>query len=165
MKRIETQHAPAGDFHDLLLIKFIRSARNTNCRLAGLVCSIMLVLASPSHAQWLTQSINLKAGWNAVFLHVDATHDTLNALVAGDIANPILEVWRWNPPSIAQFTDSPAQPTAAPEWTTWLRTDTSSPLQRLNGDTAYLVRVGTNVSSYTWRIKGRPVRPRPAAGG
>lgn len=58
---------------------------------------------------------------------------------------PIQEIWRWNPPSVAQFTDTPATPTAAVEWTSWNRTNASSILQRLTGDSAYLVRVGTNV--------------------
>ena len=123
-------------------------------------CVGFLFLGQKAGAQWVTQSIGLKGGWNAVFLHVDATHDTLNALVAADGSNPILEVWKWNPPSIAQFTDSPAQPTVAVEWVNWHRTNSSSALQRLSGDTAYLVRVGTNVPTYTWNIKGRPVAPR-----
>src|SRR5262249_46159039 len=65
-----------------------------------------------------------------------------------------------NPPSLAQFVDSPAQPAAAPEWTSWVRTNAASDLQRLTGDTAYLVRVGNNVETYTWTLKGRPVAPR-----
>ena len=32
-------------------------------------------------------------------------------------------------------------------------------LQRLVGNSAYLVRVGTNVSTYTWTIKGKPLPP------
>ena len=72
------------------------------------VAAALLAAALPAQAQWLTQSIGLKAGWNAVFLHVDASHDTLDALIGGDGSNPIQEVWRWNPPSVAQFTDSPA---------------------------------------------------------
>jgi len=120
----------------------------------------LLGFASIASAQWLTQSIDLKAGWNAVFLHVDASHDTLNALVASDTNNPILEVWRWNPPSAAQFTDNPAEPIAAAEWTSWVRSLPDSTLQRLSGDTAYLVRVNSNSPTYIWRIKGRPVAPR-----
>lgn len=117
-------------------------------------------LAATASAQWLTQSMELKAGWNAVFLHVDASHDTLNALVGGDGANPILEVWRWNPPAAAQFTENPAAPTATAEWSSWVRSQPDSALQRLSGDTAYLVRINTNVASYNWKIKGRPVAPR-----
>ena len=129
-------------------------------RLSLLLIGLLLATASLGHAQWITQTIGLKAGWNAVFLHVDPSHDTLNSLVAGDINNPIIEVWRWHPPSVAQFTESPAAPTTAPEWSSWVRTNSSSALQRLTGDTAYLVRVGSNVASYSWGIKGKPVAPR-----
>jgi antitoxin component YwqK of YwqJK toxin-antitoxin module len=66
---------------------------------------------------------------------------------------------------VAQFTDSPAQPTAAPEWTSWLRSNAGSALQRLNGDTAYLVRVGTNVANYTWSLKGRKLSEVTIANG
>ena len=34
----------------------------------------------PTHAQWLSQPTPLKPGWNAVYLHVDASHDTLTNL-------------------------------------------------------------------------------------
>jgi hypothetical protein len=126
----------------------------------SLLAALSLLLAPASRAQWVTQSLDLKAGWNAVFLHVDASHDTLNNLVGANGSNPILEVWRWNPPSIAQFTESPATPSANVEWTSWVRANPGSSLQRLNGDTAYLVRVGTNVATYVWQVKGRPVLPR-----
>jgi len=125
-----------------------------------ILAGFWLVLAPAARAQWLTQSIDLKAGWNAVFLHVDTGHDTLNNLVGGDTQNPILEVWRWNPPSVAQFVNNPASPTPTVEWTSWVRANPASTLQRLNGDTAYLVRVGTNAPTYTWRLKGKPVVPR-----
>ena len=115
-----------------------------------------------AHAQWVTQTNDLLAGWNAVFLHVDTSYTTLNSLVASDTNSAILEVWRWNAPSVAQYIDTPAEPSAAPEWTAWVRTTAASALQRLTGDTAYLVRVGTNVSTYKWILKGRPVAPRHA---
>lgn len=124
------------------------------------VGAIIFAMFCAAHAQWTTQTITLKAGWNGVFLHVDPSHATLNALVAGDVNNPIIEVWRWNPPSAAQFVDNPAEPTAGSEFTSWQRSDPGSRLQRLHGDTAYLVNVGTNVESYVWSVKGRPVLPR-----
>ena len=117
-------------------------------------------LAISAHAQWETQSFDLKAGWNAVFLHVDADYTTLNAMVGGDVANPIIEIWRWNPPASTQFTDSPNNPNLGSEWSSWSRLKPNNSLQRLLGDAAYLVRVGTNVSTYTWNVKGRPVAPR-----
>jgi hypothetical protein len=133
---------------------------NSKILSGGLLVAALLGGGRTARAQWITQTIELNAGWNAVFLHVDTSHDTLNGLVAGDVTNPILEIWRWNPPSVAQFTEDPAQPTEAPEWTRWVRTNTASALQRLTGDTAYLVRVNTDVPTYSWSLKGRPVAPR-----
>jgi len=125
-----------------------------------LLAALLLGGGVAAQAQWLTQSITLSNGWTAVFLHVDATHTNLNGLVGSDVTNPILEVWRWNPASITEFIDSPAQPSPNVDWTSWNRTNASSVLQRLVGDSAYLVRMPTNVASYTWKIKGRPVAPR-----
>src|SRR5215467_13501515 len=123
--------------------------------------SAALLSCSPASAQWLTQTISLKPGWNAIFLHVDASQDSLDSLVGNDSSNPILEVWRWNWASVVQFTDSPLQPGPAVEWASWNRTNASgAPLKRLVGDCAYLVRVSTNVNFYDWSIKGQPVAPR-----
>jgi hypothetical protein len=127
----------------------------------GLALAVVLsALAPAAPAQWLTQSLDLKTGWNAIFLHVDASHTNLAGVLADDPGNPIQEVWRWNPPSVAQFTDNPAQPTPTAEWIWWTRTNGNSSLQRLVGDSAYLVRVSSTAPTYTWRIKGRPVVPR-----
>jgi len=41
----------------------------------------LLAGALPAHAQWLTQTITLNAGWNAIYLHVDASHTTLQDLI------------------------------------------------------------------------------------
>jgi hypothetical protein len=129
-------------------------------KLLALFLMVLFCASGAAQAQWLTQTNELKAGWNAVFLHVDASHTNLNALVGGASGNQILEIWRWNPPSVAQFTESPAQPTSAAEWSTWKLSDPNSALQKLNGDSAYLVKVGNNVTTYSWRIKGRPIAPR-----
>src|SRR5262245_15357043 len=110
--------------------------------------------APVSHAQWLTQTVSLKPGWNAVFLHVDASHDTLDALVGNACANPRQEVWRWTPASLAQFTASPSQPSPSVEWLSWNRTNAANAsLMRLVGDSAYRVRVESNITSYNWSIK------------
>jgi len=86
-----------------------------NKTLAHWLLAAFLLGGTPAaQAQWLTQNIDLKSGWNAIFVHVDASYNTLNASVAGDTNNPIIEIWRWNPPSATQFIDSPAEPTAAP---------------------------------------------------
>jgi hypothetical protein len=114
-----------------------------------------------SPAQWLTQSVTLTNGWNGVFLHVDASHTTLEAMVGADSSNPILEVWRWNPASNIQFSDNPQAPIdTATQWSSWVRNSpTDSALVRLVGNSAYLVHVADNGAGYVWRVKGKPVAP------
>jgi hypothetical protein len=104
----------------------------------------------------------LKPGWNAVYLHVDASHADLNDLVGNDPSNPIEEIWLWQSPlPTGQFIDSPQVPTGTgSQWVTWIRAEgQTSDLQRLRGNAAYLVRVGNGVTSYTWNVKGKPLSP------
>jgi len=119
----------------------------------------LLALVPSARAQWLTQSLALKAGWNAVYLHVDASHDTLENLVGADVNNPILEVWLWAPaPSTLQFVQSPQQPVEGAQWVSWDRNATEpQALRRLVGNASYLVRVASNVPTYTWQLKGKPL--------
>src|SRR6185503_3263754 len=108
----------------------LRLAARRACIRFTIVC--LLALPLMGRAQWVTQSLDLRPGWNAVFLHVDASHTTLNALVGSDGSNPILEVWRWNPPSTLQFIDGPQQPVnTLTEWTSWSRTEANPALQRI----------------------------------
>jgi hypothetical protein len=131
--------------------------------LMKLTALAILGTALSTHAQWITQSFVLKAGWNAVYLHVDATHTTLDALVGTDFTNPIQEIWLWNPaPSTMQFVQSPQVPTGGgTQWSPWVRSGgTPSSLQRLIGNAAYLVRVDGTVPTYVWNLKGKAVAPR-----
>ena len=105
-----------------------------------------LLLAATAHAQWQSTTYTLKTGWNAIYLHGDATHATPDELFA---SNPeVLEVWRWNPnPTQVQFTTSPLIPSAGtPEWSTWVRGGSSNSLGKLIGQTAYLVKCSGNGS-------------------
>ncbi len=115
-----------------------------------------------SHGQWLTQTNSLRPGWNSVFLHVDATHATLDQLVGADLSNPIQEIWLWRPPlPTGQFVASPQVPVGdGSQWLSWTRAaGSSSTLQRLEGNGAYLVRLATNAAPYDWRVKGKPLTP------
>jgi hypothetical protein len=114
-----------------------------------------------AQAQWVTQSLVLKPGWNAVFLHVDATHATLEQLVGASApaVTPIEQVWRWNPnPATHQFIQSPQQPVdTGSQWSVWRRAGgTPDTLDRLTGNTAYLVY---STADYAWSLKGQPVLP------
>jgi hypothetical protein len=115
-----------------------------------------------ARAQWLTQSVDLKAGWNAMFLHVDMTHATLDELLAADADGIIQEVWLWKPEiSAQQFVDSPQQPaTSDTRWVSWSRsTGEGSQLRRMAANVAYLVKVKNTVPTYTWALKGKPQAP------
>jgi len=118
----------------------------------------MLLAVSNLQAQWLTESFALTNGWNAIFLNIDAAHTTIDALTA-DANNPIREIWRWTPPGTAQFVDSPQRPIdTGSQWLTWTKFAQDSKLQRLVGNSAYLVRVA-NASTFTWNLKGKVVAP------
>ncbi len=122
--------------------------------LAG--CLSLLAVPTASRAQWLTQDIHLTNGWNAVFLHVDASHASLNDLVG---ATMIDKVWEWRPRNTtAEFVQSPQEPVEqGSHWVSWKKNDASSQLQNLRANTAYLVHTTAN---YMWGLKGKPVPPR-----
>jgi hypothetical protein len=111
------------------------------------------------HAQWITQTNNLKSGWNSVYLHVDASHTNLNSLI--NAQDPIEEVWMWTfdlPPGLSLAT--PPSPTPSSQWSKWTKTEgANSALKTLSGNAALLVRVTATVPSFSWRVKGRPVAP------
>lgn len=123
------------------------------------------ILANPgvARAQWLTQQFTLKLGWNAVYLHVDASHETLDNLVGAGavVTTPIQEIWMWTPiTGTTQFVTTPQDPVAtSSQWATWKRsTPGTSTLQRLIGNVACLV-YSSSATDYVWTLKGRPRLP------
>ncbi len=109
---------------------------------------LMSTLSAP--AQWLSQSFTLKPGWNAVFLHVDASHQSLDDLIP-NANGPVAEVWLWKPRlSTLQFIDSPTNSTTDSRWLVWtsVRGDADT-LQTLVANGAYLVNNRT-ATDYTW---------------
>ncbi len=133
-----------------------------NTFLAAVVLLLGFTFAPTARAQWTTQTITLKPGWNAVFLHVDVFQTTLDASVGADPANPISEIWLWQPVlAPGRFINNPEQPTVVNnDWALWNRTNsTYGVLTRLLGNNAYLVR-NTSAAPYVWTIFGSPVPPR-----
>ena len=124
------------------------------------VIALLLGGAVVAQAQWQTQSFTLKPGWNAVFLHVDASHLTLDELIPS-ATGPVTEVWLWRPRlSTLQFVDNPAtNSTTDSRWAVWTsaRGDTDT-LVKLVANGAYLVKNGT-ATDYDWTVKGKPVPP------
>lgn len=128
-----------------------------------LLLGALLGFGSPAgQAQWATQVVELKAGWTAVYLQVDASYATLDELIGGDPANPIQEIWLWQPaPGTHQFIDSPQLPTgSSSQWASWNRSlGGSSELHRLQANAGYLVRIDDAVATYQWNLKGHPAPP------
>lgn len=126
-----------------------------------LLLGALLLVVLPARAQWTTQSITLKPGWNAVYLHVDATHTNLDGAVGGDAGNPISEIWLWEPViAPGRFINNPQSPaTVNNDWSSWNRNPgLTGGLQSLGANAAYLVRNNSG-ASYTWNVVGRPVPP------
>lgn len=98
-----------------------------------------LVLAPLARAQWQSTSYTLRGGWNAIYLHGDASHVTLDDRFSSQ--PQIVSVWRWNPnPNQIQFSSSTLIPTnGTPEWSVWNRNGTTNSLLTLTGPAAYLV--------------------------
>jgi hypothetical protein len=125
---------------------------------------IFLFVAAAVHAQWKTETYTLKGGWNAIYLHGDASYDTIDNLLpnSGSTAN-ITEVWSWNSnPDQVQFTDSQMIPSGGTsEWSVWKRGDAASTtLSRMAGQHAYLVKcLGNSGNTYTVTLKQSPQIP------
>jgi hypothetical protein len=118
---------------------------------------LVILFATTAQAQWRTETYNLKGGWNSIYLHGDATHDTIENLFPNSGATAsVQEIWRWNPnPAQVQFTSSPLIPaTGTPEWSVWVRGGGSNTLASLTGQTAYLVKcAGTAANLYAITLK------------
>ena len=117
-----------------------------------------LFLAAPARAQWQDVSYTFKSGWNAVYLHGDASYTTPATLFAS--YPEVTEVWRWNPnPTQVQFTDSPQIPSAGtPEWSTWKRDGSVTSLNKMLGQSAYLVKC-SSASPSARAIRQRAMPP------
>jgi hypothetical protein len=99
-----------------------------------------LLLTVSAHGQWQTVTYKLKSGWNAIYLHGDASYVAPGSLFGS--YPEVQEVWRWNTnPDQAGFTSTPLSPTSGtPEWSTWTRSGNTSSLSGMTGQTAYLVK-------------------------
>jgi hypothetical protein len=128
-------------------------------KISSLIASLIILFNGQSLlGQWITESYNLKAGWNGIYLHGDATHITPAKLFEN---TAVSQVWRWNPnPNQVQFTTSPAVPSeSSSEWTVWKRDDPEE--QKLNsliGQTAYLIFCEGSAAT-TVQISQRPLPP------
>ena len=131
---------------------------------AGAVLLLSFVWLSPSpRAQWLTQSVLLQPGWNAVHFEVQPEPSACAQVFAGQ---PIESVWKWDRRfTTIQFTVDPETLLPEnPDWLMWLpETNPRAFLSRLfavEGNQAYLVKVAGNAAPFTLNLKGRVLLPR-----
>jgi hypothetical protein len=125
---------------------------------ASSVAAVTLGLAQPVEAQWTTQPITLRPGWNAVFLEVQPEPRESDAVLAG---LPVESVWRYNKSSsTVQFIKDPNELLKEPEaWLVW--TPPSHPLASyfslyaIEGGLPYLIKT-TNSTPITWNLRGQP---------
>jgi hypothetical protein len=118
----------------------------------------LVLLSSNLHAQWSSETYNLKEGWNAIWLPHDASHDTIDNLFPVSVE----EVWRWNPASsTTQFTTSPAAPVQPDtQWLVWKRGfPLDSTMTSVSARAACLVKVANGTPDFAMQLTGRPVPP------
>ena len=115
--------------------------------------------AGAAFAEWRTEFYTLRAGWNAIYPSIDASHTTLDTLF---VNHPeVVEVWRWQPERVDPR--APGDVNAAPagvEWQVWkLGLPAESTFDRLNANYGYLVRLADGAAQQTIPIKGRATLP------
>ena len=133
-------------------------------RLGGWLWAILAGLSvGVAHGQWQNTGYTLKGGWNAIYLHGDASYAPPATLFAAYPA--VQEIWRWNTnPTQVQFLTTPLIPSAGTaEWTVWKRDGSISALSQMVGQSAYLVKCsGTLSDTYTVTILQKVLPPSAA---
>jgi hypothetical protein len=127
---------------------------------------VLLLLAGGacrSFGQWVTQTITLNPGWNAVYLEVQPANPDCDVVFAGV---PVESAWFWNRRfSSVQFIQDPNQLVPGePDWLTYLPPDhparATRNLYAIQGAKAYLIKLKAGAAQTVWTIKGTPlVRP------
>ena len=108
--------------------------------------------------QWRTQTITLRAGWNAVFLEVQPEPSECDTNFAG---MPIESAWGWNRRfSPVQFIQDPSTLVPQqPDWLVWLPVTNALAKDRnlfiLQGGKPYLIKLSDTAAPVTWTVRGR----------
>lgn len=130
-------------------------------RAGWILLGLAALAAASAYAQWKTETYSLKGGWNAIYLHGDASHATPGKLFEN--FPQVREVWRWNPnPDQTGFNTSPSSPAASSnEWTIWKRDDPDEQLlTAMIGQSAYLIYCSGSASdTHAVAITQRPMPP------
>jgi hypothetical protein len=120
--------------------------------------------AAGLHAQWTTQSIPLRPGWNAVFLEVQPEPRECDTVFA---TLPVERVVAWNRRfSPVQFIQDPNTVVITdPDWLTYLPPAhplaSESSLFTLEVGRVYLIKLRANAQPTTWALPGLARVPKP----
>ena len=122
------------------------------------VILVAALFCGHAHAQWSTQTITLKPGWNAVFLELEPEPKDCATVFAGI---PVESVWYWSPVhSTVQFTRDPNNLVPDdPDWPVYFP-DTSlaravTTLRVLRGNRTYMIKLG-GTAIVNWSVQGKP---------
>lgn len=134
-------------------------------RNASLILSALVLPLAPlsAMAQWRTQTIELRPGWNAVHVEVQPAPDDCDTLFA---ALPVESVWKWNRRFTSiQFVEDPQTLLAEdPDWLVWLPLSSENAflrrLRSLQANQSYLIKVAAGASPVSLSLKGKVVMPR-----
>jgi len=113
-------------------------------------------------AQWTTQSISLRPGWNAVYLEVQPEPRDVATVFAG---LQMESVWMWNRRyDSVQFLVNPAELLPGnPNWLNYIAAapplDGESALHSILGGRCYLIRLAATAPVTNWQVQGQPVVP------
>lgn len=125
-----------------------------------LLGSFLLCCGPAGQAQWITQTVALNPGWNAVCLEVQPAHPQCTSLFA-DL--PVESVWRWSQRAgRSQFIADPSQllPRSS-DWLYWLPPDhphvALNTLFAVHAGDSCLIKLAADAAPVSWRIKGTPV--------
>ena len=150
----------AANSHEYFVAYFF-GERGIVMRVEALQCLFvslfLVILCSPAMAQWVTQTVELDAGWNAVFLEVEPYPPRCEDLLEG---SPIKAVWFCDQHfSSMQFIRSPDELVPeSPDWRCYFTSDRTESLANnlflLQAGKAYIVY---SEQAFTWNIKGQPV--------
>src|ERR1051326_7443679 len=139
-----------------------KSLARKGCR--WLIWVVLACGLQTGFGQWITQTITLNPGWNAVFLDVQPANPDCDAVFAGV---PVESVWAWNRrySSVQFIQDATRLVPGTPDWLIYLPADNPARATRnlftVQGAKPYLVKLKTGASSATWTISGQPIVRTP----
>jgi hypothetical protein len=128
----------------------------SNRNKSALCLAVAGLWAVSAAGQWTTQTLNLRAGWTAVFLQVQPNPADCDTIFAGQ---PVESVWAWNGrfSTVQYITDPNALLPGQPDWLNWVAPGNtnrvSANLFQLQGGRSYLIKA---TAATTVTVSGQP---------